>query len=266
MTLLLSETKPLTTPDRVRRLARADIINVRATPTARALLAGSVVMAAASCLANLASVTEGALSDAQMVELAMHASTVATLVFAMVAGVVSATADFRFGRIDQLLLSEPNRSIVVTAKESVAMLTGFVYGTIGSITAVAVTAAFFAAKGIPLDLLSEQVVLPVIGLLLGAALFGAFGIAIGIAVRNQPAALAGSLAWLLIVEPTALLGLPDVGRWFPGAAGLALTRSPDENLLGQVPGAVLLVAWTAVAIVVALVRFGALRARPAAEA
>lgn len=240
---------------RLGRFVRADIANVRSTPTAKALLLGSAVMACLSCVANLSTIADAELRSPDTVQLAMHASTVATLVFALVAGVVSATADFRFGRVDQLLLTDPNRSLVLAAKALVAMLVGVVYGIVGSIVAVSATAGFFAVKGESFDMASEAVVRPLAGLLLGASLFGACGVAIGIAVRHQPAALAGSLAWLLIVEPTVLLGLPDVGRWLPGAAGLALTLSPDPNLLGQFPGAFLLLTWTAVASAIGLRAF-----------
>lgn len=236
---------------RVGRFVRADIVNVRSTPTAKALLVGSAVMACLSCVANLATVGDAELGSPDTVQLAMHASTVATLVFALVAGVVSATADFRFGRVDQLLLTDPNRSMVLVAKSLVAMLVGVVYGIVGSIVAVSTTAGFFAVKGEPFDVLSEAVARPLAGLLLGASLFGACGVAIGVAVRHQPAALAGSLAWLLIVEPTVLLGLPHVGRWLPGAAGLALTLSPDPNLQGQLAGAFLLMGWAGFASAVA---------------
>lgn len=82
----------------------------------------------------------------------------------------------------------------------------------------------------------------------------AVGVAIGTVVQSQPAAIAGSLAWLFIVEPTALLGLPSVGRWFPGVAGLALTESPNPDLLDQLPGGLLLAAWTVVALATALIR------------
>lgn len=245
----------LSWPVRLPRAVRADFANIRATATARALLVGSVVMAGASCIANLATVSPGDLGSSDTVQLAMHASTVATLVFAMVAGAVSATADFRFGRVDQLLLSESRRAVFVVAKTLVALLVGVVYGVVGSVAAVAATGGFLAVNGASFDVLSGVVVQPLVGLLVGAGLLGACGAGIGVAVRNQPAALAGSLAWMLIVEPTALLGLPAGGRWLPGAAGLALTRSPDPDLLGQVSGGLLLVAWAVVAGTIALVSF-----------
>ncbi len=246
---------PTTTVERIRRPFRADVHNVRSTPTAKALLAGSVVMAVASCVANLSTVADSELSSVATIELAMHSSTVTTLIFSLIAGVVSSTADFRFGRIDQLLLSEPNRAVLLAAKVMVGAVVGVVYGVIGSMVAVATTASYFVANGASLDVGSNAVIHPLIGLLLGTAMFGAVGVSVGTVVQSQPAAIAGSLAWLFIVEPTALLGLPDVGRWLPGVSGLALTASPNPDLLDQIPGGILLVCWFVFSLAVALMRF-----------
>ena len=233
----------------------ADLRNVGSTPTAKLLLGGSVVMAVASCVANLSTIDDADLAARSTVELAMHSSTVATLIFSLVAGVVSATADFRFGRTDQLLLSEPSRTVLLAAKASVGACVGIVYGIIGSVVAVVTTSTYFAANGASLDVGSDPVVYPLIGLLVATAVFGIIGVSIGTVILSQPAAIAGSLAWLFIVEPTALLGLPEIGRWFPGVAGLALTESPNPDLLDQVPGGLLLVAWMIVGYTVALLRF-----------
>jgi len=150
------------------------------------------------------------------------------------------------------LLSDSSRPIFVAGKTLMATLVGFVYGIVGAMTAVAATTEFFAVKGESFDPLVSAVVRPLVGLLLGAGLFAACGAAIGTAVRHQAAALTGALTWLLIVEPTALIGLPETGRWLPGAAGLALTGSPDPNLLGQTAGGLLLLAWTLAVTVGAL--------------
>lgn len=229
----------------------AEGINVRSTPTAPALLAGSVVMAVASCLANLAVTDRSELADPDTLQRAMHASTVATLVFALVAGIVFSTSDFRFGRIDQLLLSDPRRGRLVRSKAIVGAAVGLVYGTVGAAAAVGAISGYFAANGTTLNLGTSEVWQPVVGVIVGASLFAVLGVGVGFAVQNQPAAIAGALACMLIVEPTALLGLPSVGRWLPGAAGLALTRSPDPNLHAQTAGLGLLLLWAIGALIIA---------------
>lgn len=230
---------------------RSEFLNIRSTPTARVLLVASMVMAPASLVANLSAIATDELATRATVELAIHASTVATVVFALVAGVVGSTSDYRFGRIDQLLLSQPRRWAVLAAKGAAGAVVGFVYGLCGAAVALAAVGIYYRAYDVPIDVASEVIVRPLLGLLLAAALFACFGVGLGTAVRNQPVALGGALALLLIVQPTVLLGLPAVGKWFPGSAALSLTETPDPELFGQAGGAVLLLAWTAVALVVA---------------
>ncbi len=227
---------------------RSELLNLRSTKTAAVLLVASVLMSLASTVANLAAVDDASLAEESTITLAMHASTVSTLVFAMTAGIVTATSDFRNGRIDQVLLTEPNRSRFFAAKLSSGALLGGLYGIVGSIAAVAGTTGYLSSKNVSVDLLSEPVLRPLLGVLIGSALFAALGISFGTAVRNQPAALAGSLAFMLVVEPTAIVGIPDVAKWLPGASGLGLTLAPDPNLLSQLNGALTLGIWTAVAI------------------
>lgn len=244
----------------MNRGIRVDARNAVSTPTAWILLAASMVMAAASFVANLASFDVEELAAESTLQLGMHASTVATLTFALVAGLVSSTSDYRFGRIDQLLLSEPLHRTVIGAKTVVGAGVGVVFGLAGSVVAILVLRSFYSVRGVPVDLASAVVVDPLIGAIGASALFGAIGIGVGSAIRNQPAAVAGALAILLVVQPTVLLGLPEIGRWLPGAAGLAMTFSPNEELVGPYVGAVVLLGWTAVAFVAGwrrLVRGGA---------
>lgn len=228
---------------------RSEALNVRSTLTARLLLVGSMVMAAVSLLANLSVLDDVELAATSSIERLMHSSTVATMTLAFVAGLVSATTDYRFGRTDQMLLTEPRPAALMASKTVVGSIVGVLYGIAGSVVAVVVMGIWYRVSDVTIDLTSASVVRPLIGVILAAALFVAMGIGLGSAVRNQPAAIAGGLALLLIVQPPMLLGLPGVGRWLPGAAGLSLTRAPDPNLLGQLSGGVVLVAWALLALV-----------------
>ncbi len=247
-------TRPATAP--ARRLLRALVAErttILATPAARVLVVASVLMAVASMSANVASADD--LASSGVVRTAMHASTVATLVFALVAGVYSATSDFRFGVAAQRALGETRRSILLAAKTVVAAGAGLIYGILGALAAVIAATVAFSARGASFDATAEAVNRALIGVVIGAALFAILGVAIGTLVRNQPFALSGVLAWMFIVEPTALLGLPELGRWLPGAAGLALTNSPDDALMSQVGGGVVLALYTSIAVVLAAIRF-----------
>ncbi|HET6953495.1 MAG TPA: hypothetical protein VFI47_24165, partial [Acidimicrobiales bacterium] len=72
-------------------------------------------------------------------------------------------------------------------------------------------------------------------------------------VRNQVAGIVGWLAWLTLVEHIAVGFVPAVGRWLPAAAGLALVRAPNDDLLGQQAAALVLAGYAAVAGVAAVI-------------
>lgn len=229
-------------------MIRSELLNLRSTMTARLLLLGSMAMAAISLLANLATFDTAELSQTANIEQAMHSSTVATLTFAFVAGLVTSTADYRFGRMDQLLLSSPKTSVVLVSKAAVGFCLGVLYGVLGSIVALGVLATYYSANDVTIDLTSTTVMLPLAGVIAGAGLFAVAGIGMGTAIRNQPLAIGGGLALLLVVQPPLLLGFPDLGRWFPGAAGLAMTLAPDPAMLGQATGGLVMVIWALFAL------------------
>lgn len=207
-----------------------------------------MIMAAASLLANLATFDADELSRPATIQQAMHASTVATIVFALVAGLVSATSDYRFGRIDQLLLTTPNPRSIVATKAAVGSIVGVIYGVAGSAVALAVMTTYYRLNDVTLDVTSAAIMRPLVGVIAASAFFAVMGIGAGHAIRNQPAALVGGLVVMLVVQPPLLLGLPDLGRWLPGAAGLAMTLAPDPAMLQQGLGGLVLLGWTALAV------------------
>lgn len=236
-----------------RDVLRAEIYALWATATPRVLLGSSIVMAAISAVANLSAVDD--LADDDILALAMHASTVATMIFSVVAGLVSTTAAFRYGSIDQRLLTSPTRTIPFAAKVVGSAFTGLVFGAVGAATAVVVTAAYFSANDVDFDASSPLVVNAVLGILLAAPLYAVGGSAIGFMARSQPLAIGGTLAWLMVVEPPLIIGLPEVGKWLPGATGVALTNSPDPGLLGQVSGGLVLALFVSFLVGLAVSRF-----------
>ena len=205
-------------------------------------------MAAVSLLANLATFDSNDLAEESTIQVAMHASTVATITFSFVAGLVLSTSDYRFGRMDQLLLSSPSTRSILGGKSVVGFLLGVIYGVLGSVVAVLVTAVYYQVNDVAIDLTSATVVRPLVGVTIASGLFVVAGIGLGSAIRNQPFALGAGLVLMLVIQPPLLLGAPDVGRWLPGAAGLAMTLAPDSAMLSQSGGTVVLIGWTIVAL------------------
>ncbi|MEM9133585.1 MAG: hypothetical protein AAF962_26085 [Actinomycetota bacterium] len=210
-------------------------------------------MAVVSCTANLL-VLESSTGDEQT-RAALHSATVPALVFALVAGAYAASTDRRFGFIDQRLLTDPSRARWLGAKAVAQALVGLGYGSLGAATAVATSTIVFAARGDTFDSTSTVVVRALLGVILAAPLFAVIGAAIGSLTGNTSAIVACLLVWVLVIEPPTVLGLPEIGRWLPAAAGLGLTLSPDAALLGQVHGGVALSAYAASGLSLAARRF-----------
>jgi hypothetical protein len=89
------------------------------------------------------------------------------------------------------------------------------------------------------------------------AAYGVVGVAIGALIPNQIAAVVGVLIWMLAVEQMVIPLFPEVGRWMPFAAASSLMQlGPsygfDDQLLSVPMGGLVLVGYTAAAVVLAL--------------
>jgi hypothetical protein len=81
--------------------------------------------------------------------------------------------------------------------------------------------------------------------LLAAGLCGLVGVGVGALVRNQVAALVGTLVWVLVVEGLlmSLLHAPSLGKWLPSAAAKAAITSPGGAQLSRLAGTLLLAGY-----------------------
>jgi ABC-2 type transport system permease protein len=70
-------------------------------------------------------------------------------------------------------------------------------------------------------------------------------VGVGALVRNQVAALVGTLVWVLLVEGLllSLLNAPGLGRWLPSAAAAAAITSPGGDHLSRLGGTLLLATY-----------------------
>jgi hypothetical protein len=66
-----------------------------------------------------------------------------------------------------------------------------------------------------------------------AALLGAFGLALGTLVRNQPVAIVGVLLLSLAIEPTVIALAPEVGRFAPFSALTAAIQEIPASDIGS---------------------------------
>jgi ABC-2 type transport system permease protein len=239
----------------MKDLLAAEFLKLRTTRTTWALLAATV---AVSALAVASAVVVGA--DTATLDLESDRGVRAILnvsangaIFVLALGIIIAAGEYRQGTATDTFLTTPRRWRVIAAKLGVAAATGIVFGALSAGVAIAVANLSYRLEGSSFPLGSAEGWSTLAGAVLYAALFGALGAATGSLVRNQVAAIVGWLAWLFVVEHIAVGFLPDLGRWLPAAAGQALVRAPNPDLLSQPAAAVVLAAYGAVIMTLAIV-------------
>jgi ABC-2 type transport system permease protein len=156
--------------------------------------------------------------------------------FTLIFGIFAVAGEYRHGTVTDTFLSTPARGRVVAAKLAVYGSAGAVAGLVSSAVAVAVTAAWWSAKGGSFSLSSADSWRTIIGGVAVNAGFAAIGVGVGALVRNLAVAIAAALAWIALVEGIAgqLVGT-GLARWLPFSASEALGRANMTSTSGFLP-------------------------------
>lgn len=168
-------------------------------------------------------------------------------VFVLILGIIAITGEFRHQTVTPTFLATPRRGRVVIAKLVTYALVGIGYGVVVVAFAIALALPWLAAKGIDISLSGNGIPGSMVGTLAGVAVYAVLGIGVGALVRNQIAAIVGSLVYLFVIEAFAstLPTVRDYYKYFPGGANSALTGAsqPGTTLLEPWQGGLLLVAY-----------------------
>ena len=116
----------------------------------------------------------------------------------LVVGVIIGAADRRHRTDTQTFLATPSRGRVIVAKMIVAGLAGLLYGVVAELVTVAVAAPVILARGAELNLGDSDVVRSLILGVPGIALWGVIGVALGILLRNQIAAILVAIGYIFV--------------------------------------------------------------------
>lgn len=226
----------------MRNLLAAELLKLRTIKTTWVLLTATVVVSALAVAGSIIAENSRENPDLESehgVNLIMNASATGA-VFVLVLGVIVSSGEFRWRTATGTFLATPRRWRVIAAKLSVATVVGLAFGALSTGAALVVADQVYRATGYAFPLGSSDVWSVVGGGVLLAALFGGLGAATGSLVRNQVAAIVGWLVWLSLVEHIAVELIPALARWFPAAAGMALMRAPNDDLLTQPIGGLVL--------------------------
>jgi ABC-2 type transport system permease protein len=230
-------------------LLRAELIKLRTTRTFVAITA--IAVAISLILVTLVSLLTEPTEDSVLADV-FYSDT--SGFFILILALVGITGEWRHRTITSSLLAAPDRLRFLAAKTFAFAAAGAVMSLVIMTAIVALGLALLTVRDLPVP--DAGALLELVGRnALIAALLGAFGVAIGALVRNQVVAVVAVLVLLVVVEPTLISLVPEVGRFGP-FTGLPTALSgiaPEDAGLGDevvllAPGiaGLLMLAWIGV--------------------
>jgi ABC-2 type transport system permease protein len=235
----------------VTGLIRAELAKLTTVRTPRWMLLAQVVLLT---MAASGAVVSGALSAERLAEesglrtLLAHGGVVA--IFSLAVGITLSAGEFRHGTVVDTFLTEPRRERVMAAKLAAGLLAGLIVGAVVAAATIGIGVAWCTAKDV--DFNWSVGWRSGVGILMWQALYAVLGVAIGAIVRAQSAAIVTAVAWLFVAETALAQLISSLARWLPATAATALGYMPDDALLPQVGGGLVLAGWTALAAVGAI--------------
>lgn len=232
----------------MRNQTASEFRKLATTRSIYAMLAGLAAVVVVGVVATTLNAKPGSLLAPLQHQAFLNVVFLIAPLFGLMLGLRSFTDEFRYGSIIPTLLANPVRRRVLGAK-LVATAGG---GVALSLAAVAISIAI----GVPILIVkgagvtvSPGALASVVGRLLGATvLWTSIGVGLGLAIKQQVAAIAGTLIWLLAAEGLLSGLVPHIAKYFPGAAGFAVVGLNPTELLTPALGALLLGAYAVAAV------------------
>lgn len=234
-------------------LIRAEFLKIRTTRTVYGLLAAMLALVAFSVVAVLGNDLDAWRSIPLVDQEFLFMTGSVMWLFVLVLGIRSFTDEFRHGSIVPTLLANPDRRRVLLAKVVAVGATSLLFVVaayaLALVTGLPQLASVGADTSVATGAMAEMLGLSAATTLLWAAL----GVGLGLAIRHQVAAIVGGFVWIFVVESMLEGPAPEIVKYLPVHAWIAVNGPAGELVLDPVSGGLVLVAWAG-----ALVGAGAL--------
>lgn len=225
------------------RLARAEVLKLRTTRGWLGYVPALLIISGVATAAQLGSTRDLDLTGPEFSRELLMGSLVAGLI-AFLVGMTAVTAEWRYGTITRTFLATPRRERVLLAKGLAVLLVGAVLAALAIAVVLVVAVPWLTVEGASFQL-DRGVLERLVQLVLAAALWGAFGVAVGALIQSQTVAVAVGLVWVLIIEALieavlGLLGHESLADFQPGYALSAFVGDLEGGLSPWAGGAVAL--------------------------
>ncbi len=180
----------------------------------------------------------------------VEAAGIASLI-GIILGITIVTTEFRHGTITPTVLGEPHRERIVAAKAVATGLLSLLFAVLALAVVAAVAIPWLLALDVDIHLGESDIAIRAAQMLSLVLLWALMGVAIGVLVQSQVAALVGTLVWIFLVE-TLLVGvfgwldLEGLSPYLPIQALDAVDGTGGEDILSYWPGVGVSLAWIAV--------------------
>ncbi len=243
----------------MKALLDAELLKMRSTRATALLVLATLVLAVLTVATTVPGVIEEnawiSLDDPDLLANVVGNGFGAPLVLMTLLGVLAFTQEFRYGTITSTYLGEPRRTRVLVAKGLSLALASIVITIMTLAVSVACGIALIRSQDGNVTVTGQFWQTVGAGFVVMAA-YGVVGVAVGALVPNQIAAVVGVLIWMLAVEQMVIPLFSEVGRWMPFAAASSLIQvgsSYGDKLLSVAMGGLVLLGYTAVTVVLALI-------------
>jgi hypothetical protein len=228
-------------------LIQGEMIKVRTTKTA---LGFAVTILGLTLLWVLLSILAGETTSLEDKRTAINVAPLPLAIPLLLFGVVGATGEYRHRTLAPAVLIAPDRIRLTLARLIAYVLTALAIAVVIVALTLLIAAALLPSEPGP-DLGGDDFRRMIFGTLIASVLSVALGVGIGLLVKNQVAAVIGTLVWILIGVQLIQLIDDDLPNYTTPPATVALGGSLD-NEVSWSQGLIVMLAWAAVFLVVGL--------------